>query len=103
MNPDSIHIARRIAVYMCERAESASRLPSPTKQWTCPHCGRVTTLVDIDVNHERDLAFFQGLGLALGVCFEEMLGKSVRDVRPVDLLKWAQELPSVPYPRVTPT
>jgi hypothetical protein len=72
MGPVEIRIARRVATYMMEVAEQ-----------------------------QVDLHFFQGLGMALAVIFEESTGKSAKDVKPKELLEWANNLPQVPYPRVT--
>lgn len=101
-SPESIKITRRLVTYMIERSEEAvaSRLGGVGKQYQCPQCGKMTALIDIDVNRERSLAFFQGLGLALMVCFEEMTGNTAKDKKPIDVMQWALELPTVPYPKV---
>ena len=72
LNPATIRIARRIAVQMCAVAEQ-----------------------QIDMN------FFQGMGICLAFCFEEMTGRSARYQKPKDLLQWALNLPEEKYPRVT--
>lgn len=71
MTECEIRIARRIATYMLEVAEQ-----------------RV------------DLAFFQGLGLALGVVYEECTGHTVNNKKPKGVIEWAQNLPEVTYPHV---
>ena len=71
MTDSEIKIARRIAAYMLEIAEQ-----------------------------QVDLHFFQGLGLALAVCYEELTGYSSRQIKPRELLEWAKNLPQVSYPHV---
>ncbi len=39
------------------------------------------------------LGVFIGLGMALGMCFELVTGHSVKDKKPMDVLKWAISLP----------
>ena len=72
MNPTSIRVARRIVVYMLEAAETG--LP---------------------------LQYFQGLGMALAVCFEEMTGTPAGPYKPRELMEWAKNLPAEPYPKVS--
>lgn len=72
MSECEIRIARRLAIYMLEVAEQ-----------------------QIDIN------FFQGLGLALGVLYEECNRTSVAQMKPRDLLQWALSLPQdVTFPKV---
>lgn len=71
MTDVEIRIARRVATYMLEISEQ-----------------------------QVDLHFFQGLGLTLAICYEEMTGRSARDTKPKDLIEWAKALPPVRYPHV---
>jgi len=72
MDKVSIRITRRVVAYMLSVAEQ-----------------------------QVDLAFFQGLGMALAVCFEEMTGSTAKNKKPQDLMQWALALPDEKYPRVT--
>lgn len=72
MTESEIRIARRLATYMLEVAEQ-----------------------------QADLNFFQGLGLALGILYEETQSLSIANMKPRDLLQWALTLPvEVTFPRV---
>jgi len=71
MSNTEIRIARRVATYMLEIAEQ-----------------------------QVDMNFFQGLGLALAVIFEECTGSSARDKKPQTIIEWARNLPDVAYPKV---
>ena len=71
MTPTEIRIARRLATYMLEIAEQ-----------------------------KIDFHFFQGIGLALAVVYEESIGAAAGSIKPWDLIQWAKDLPDVPYPRV---
>ncbi len=39
------------------------------------------------------LGVFMGLGMALGMCFELVTGRSAKGEKPADVLKWAISLP----------
>ena len=78
MTDTEIRIVKRISMYMIERANQSQGNSIRQKEFTCPVCHKMTTLVDVDVNAERDMAFFQGLGLALGVSFEEIVGRVLK-------------------------
>jgi len=71
MSSTEIRIARRVATYMMEIAAQ-----------------------------QVDMNFFQGLGLALAVIFEECTGSSAKDKKPQTIIQWAQDLPHEPYPKV---
>lgn len=72
MTEVDIRIVRRLATYMLEVAEQGV-----------------------------DLHFFQGLGIALAVVFEETVGQSARNLKPRDLIEWAQNQPKdVTFPHV---
>jgi hypothetical protein len=72
MSETEIRIARRIATYMLEISEQ-----------------------QVDIN------FFQGLGLALAVVFEECTRLPAGSRKPQELLEWARALSSeVPFPKV---
>lgn len=72
MSADSIRIAKRIVTYMLSVAEQ-----------------------------QVDMQFFQGLGMGLAVCFEEMTGSTAKDKKPKDLMQWALALQEVRFPKVT--
>lgn len=40
----------------------------------------------------KGLAVFMGLGLALGMCYEQGTGKSFQQEKPTEILKWALSL-----------
>lgn len=71
MNEVEIRIARRVATYMLEVAEQ-----------------------------QVDLHFFQGLGFALAVIYEESTGRTANTVKPRELIEWAKNLPDVKYQKV---
>lgn len=100
MDASAIRITRRLVNYMLERAQHARANTLGQRPFKCPNCAQSTNIVDVDINKERDLAFFQGLGLGLAICFEEMTGSTARDKTPKGLMEWALSLPNVPYPRV---
>jgi hypothetical protein len=54
-------------------------------------------------NQQTDMQFFQGLGMALAIVFEELTGRTAKTVKPKDLMQWALDLPDVPMPRVSLT
>lgn len=72
MTNTEIRIARRVAAYMLSVAEQ-----------------------------QVDLSFFQGLGMALAVIYEEMTGRTAADKKPKEIIEWAKDLPEEKYPRVT--
>jgi len=72
MDKTGIRIARRVVAYMLSVAEQ-----------------------------QVDLAFFQGLGMGLAICFEEITGSSAGNKKPQELMQWAMNLPDEKYPRVT--
>ena len=74
MSEAEIRIARRIATYMLEISEQ-----------------------------QVDLNFFQGLGLALAITYEELTGRTAADKKPRELLEWAKNLPTVAFPHVSST
>lgn len=71
MTDTEIRIARRLATYMLEVAEQ-----------------------------KVDMHFFQGLGLGLGVVFEETTGRTASNKKPKEIIQWALNLPQVPYSHV---
>ena len=72
MGEVEIRIARRVSTYMLEISEQ-----------------------------QVDLNFFQGLGLALAVIYEECTGFSAKNRKPRELLEWARTLPEkVTFPHV---
>ena len=71
MTPTEIRIARRLATYMLEIAEQ-----------------------------KVDFHFFQGVGLALAIVYEESTGHPAGSIKPQELIEWARNLPEVLYPRV---
>lgn len=71
MTECEIRIARRTATYMLEVAEQGI-----------------------------DMHFFQGLGLALAIIFEECTGRSANNQKPKAIIQWAQDLPQTPFPKV---
>lgn len=72
MSEPEIRIAKRLATYMMEVAEQ-----------------------------QVDLNFFQGLGLGLGIVYEETQGRSVNNMKPRELIQWALNLPEkVTFPHV---
>ena len=71
MTDTEIRVARRIVAYMQDIAQQ-----------------------------QVDLAFFEGLGLALAVLYEESTGHPVSQMKPQHLMEWALALPQVRYPRI---
>ena len=72
MESTEIRIARRICAYMMEASEQ-----------------------------QINLEYFKGLGISLAVCYEEMMGRTALDKKPLELLKWALDLPKERYPHVS--
>jgi len=72
MDKTGIRIARRVVAYMLSVAEQ-----------------------------QVDLAFFQGLGMGLAICFEEMTGSTAKNKKPQELMQWALALPDEKYPKVS--
>lgn len=71
MTQTEVRIARRLVTYMLSVAEQ-----------------------------QIDLQFFQGLGVALAVVYEEMTGRTAVDKKPLELIQWAKNLPEERYPKV---
>jgi hypothetical protein len=71
MDSESIRIARRIVAQMLALAEQGA-----------------------------DLALFQGYGLCLAICYEEMTGRTALDKKPRELMEWAKNLPDARYRKV---
>lgn len=71
MTDTEIRIAKRVATYMLEVAETGV-----------------------------DLSFFQGLGMALAVIYEEITGLTAADKKPQLIIQWAKALPDVKFPHV---
>ena len=98
LTDEGIRIARRVVAYMLEAAEQseANRL-SGQREYICPGCGKLQAIVDVDINHERSLSFFMGLGMSLAVIYEEMTGRPAGDKKPQQLMEWAKDLPAERY------
>lgn len=72
MSETEVRIARRVSTYMLDVAEQ-----------------------------QVDLSFFQGLGLALAIIYEEMTGRTAADKKPQEIIQWAKDLPYVIFPHVS--
>jgi uncharacterized protein YggL (DUF469 family) len=55
----------------------------------------------LQVAHEQlDMSFFQGLGYALAIAYEELTGRTAADKKPQELIQWALDLPEVLFKKV---
>jgi hypothetical protein len=67
MSPESIRAARRIVREMLKVSQM----------------GTSRGLQDL----------YMGMGLALGILFEECTGKKLKETKPIEVVKWARDLP----------
>ena len=61
---------------------------------------RIVAYMQDVAQQQVDLYFFQGLGLALAVLYEESTGLGASQMKPKDLMEWALNLPQVRYSHI---
>lgn len=62
----------------------------------------MVNLATSEAFNKTNLLLFEGMGLALAMCFEELTTNSARNRKPREIMQWAMELPSPPLPPVGP-